>query len=131
MIRGPQRSTRTDTLFPYTTLFRSNDEEHLYANHILFGNHSDGLFMNPFAEMARGYRETGTSKYLAQVELDQNLEFLTEGLTGNIKMHANRESGNSLRRFSNPFYYQAGRSGITGERSEEHTSELQSLMRIS
>src|SRR3546814_19147865 len=27
MIRGPPRSTRTDTLFPYTTLFRSRDEE--------------------------------------------------------------------------------------------------------
>src|SRR3546814_5920109 len=27
MIRRPPRSTRTDTLFPYTTLFRSNDDE--------------------------------------------------------------------------------------------------------
>src|SRR3546814_18387522 len=27
MIRRPTRSTRTDTLFPYTTLFRSHDEE--------------------------------------------------------------------------------------------------------
>src|SRR3546814_13995239 len=30
-------------------------------------------------------------------------------------MHANRESGNSLRRFYNPFYYQAGMSAIIGE----------------
>src|SRR3546814_12238659 len=28
MIRRPPRSTRTDTLFPYTTLFRSHDREH-------------------------------------------------------------------------------------------------------
>src|SRR3546814_21128789 len=28
MIRRPPRSTRTDTLFPYTTLFRSRDREH-------------------------------------------------------------------------------------------------------
>src|SRR3546814_8275605 len=28
MIRRPPRSTRTDTLFPYTTLFRSNEENH-------------------------------------------------------------------------------------------------------
>src|SRR3546814_1804413 len=27
MIRRPPRSTRTDTLFPYTTLFRSHDDE--------------------------------------------------------------------------------------------------------
>src|SRR3546814_9615139 len=31
MIRRPPRSTRTDTLFPYTTLFRSPEEESTYA----------------------------------------------------------------------------------------------------
>src|SRR3546814_13456381 len=31
MIRRPPRSTRTDTLFPYTTLFRSDVEQHLGA----------------------------------------------------------------------------------------------------
>src|SRR3546814_2531929 len=35
MIRRPPRSTRTDTLFPYTTLFRSHPGEHVYL---------DGLF---------------------------------------------------------------------------------------
>src|SRR3546814_8232266 len=32
MIRRPPRSTRTDTLFPYTTLFRSSDREHWPAS---------------------------------------------------------------------------------------------------
>src|SRR3546814_15466525 len=32
MIRRPPRSTRTDTLFPYTTLFRSMLQKHLEAN---------------------------------------------------------------------------------------------------
>src|SRR5690606_41437721 len=81
---------------------------------MLFGNHVDGLFMNPFAEMARVYRETGISKYIAQVEITQNLESLTKGLSGVLKVHANRESGNSMRRFYNPFYYQAGRNQVTG-----------------
>src|SRR3546814_11041536 len=31
MILRPPRSTRTDTLFPYTTLFRSNGNQHQYA----------------------------------------------------------------------------------------------------
>src|SRR3546814_18799217 len=31
MIRRPPRSTRTDTLFPYTTLFRSLDDKFLFA----------------------------------------------------------------------------------------------------
>src|SRR3546814_1641053 len=33
MIRRPPRSTRTDTLFPYTTLFRSTDQKILYQIH--------------------------------------------------------------------------------------------------
>src|SRR3546814_7666182 len=36
MIRRPPRSTRTDTLFPYTTLFRSADVRHLRRGHRLW-----------------------------------------------------------------------------------------------
>src|SRR3546814_21202777 len=44
MIRHPPRSTRTDTLFPYTTLFRSEDEREFYRADVdlyfsLFGRH--------------------------------------------------------------------------------------------
>src|SRR3546814_12467536 len=40
MIRRPPRSTRTDTLFPYTTLFRSvvHPAHHLAARPVVFGN---------------------------------------------------------------------------------------------
>src|SRR3546814_14780861 len=34
MIRRPPRSTRTDTLFPYTTLFRTPDGKHLLAHEL-------------------------------------------------------------------------------------------------
>src|SRR3546814_14253355 len=37
MIRRPPRSTRTDTLFPYTTLFRSTMQRHLEAAGELIG----------------------------------------------------------------------------------------------
>src|SRR3546814_12184858 len=37
MIRRPPRSTRTDTLFPYTTLFRSRSGVHAQAQHIDIG----------------------------------------------------------------------------------------------
>src|SRR3546814_1260807 len=33
MIRRPPRSTRTDTLFPYTTLFRSEDDKRCITDH--------------------------------------------------------------------------------------------------
>src|SRR3546814_16835528 len=35
MLRGPPRSTRTDTLFPYTTLFRSNGEQTITFDKLL------------------------------------------------------------------------------------------------
>src|SRR3546814_21160511 len=52
MIRRPPRSTRTDTLFPYTTLFRSTGQqsvqvrEHTGGDHAapLSGSHSQGPF---------------------------------------------------------------------------------------
>src|SRR3546814_17471134 len=34
MIRRPPRSTRTDTLFPYTTLFRSNNAKNVDRRHL-------------------------------------------------------------------------------------------------
>src|SRR3546814_18246988 len=40
MIRRPPRSTRTDTLFPYTTLFRSRDHGHLWRCAKLIGDRS-------------------------------------------------------------------------------------------
>src|SRR3546814_7140636 len=83
MIRRPPRSTRTDTLFPYTTLFRS-------AVLALFPNMS--FLINQMAIMA-----------LFAISLD-----LVLGYAGIMSLgHA-------------AFF-----------RSEEHTSELQSLMRIS
>src|SRR3546814_2422467 len=90
MIRRPPRSTRTDTLFPYTTLFRSMKRERLL----------------PIA-----------GEYATLFEFDA--VFMISALNG---------SGcDDLRR------HLAGRmpTGPWHYRSEEHTSELQSLMRIS
>src|SRR3546814_2222462 len=75
MIRRPPRSTRTDTLFPYTTLFRSPASGFAVAAAILWGPGAAlGVFIGGFL---------------------------------------------------------ADERPVAGSRSEEHTSELQSLMRIS
>src|SRR3546814_5132078 len=71
MIRRPPRSTRTDTLFPYTTLFRSQQ-----------------LHIADVAAVAQLFGQRGRA------------------FTGHVLL-------------------------VADERSEEHTSELQSLMRIS
>src|SRR3546814_1357218 len=83
MIRLPPRSTRTDTLFPYTTLFRS--------------------LASPSA-----------SRHAAQKRSEPDERHCCEGWPGHDR------DDRPLRKA------QCGRS-----RSEEHTSELQSLMRIS
>src|SRR3546814_10422152 len=74
MIRRPPRSTRTDTLFPYTTLFRS-----------------------------KALRQSCQAQQASRQE----------------RGHHARRTGQSLP------------GGHRTQRSEEHTSELQSLMRIS
>src|SRR3546814_12171251 len=87
MIRRPPRSTRTDTLFPYTTLFRSGERDGEVAGV------GDGAGL-------RAQGDAGGGAGLAQ----QVLERRAEGAPAQVRLRA---------------------------RSEEHTSELQSLMRIS
>src|SRR3546814_3471156 len=113
MIRRPPRSTRTDTLFPYTTLFRSlvelSDEQ--------LDSVADGLRDDEG-------RWVGTSARARVVVY--NTERLSED-----------DLPDSILDFTDPEW--SGRLGwapTNGSfqafvRSEEHTSELQSLMRIS
>src|SRR3546814_7521436 len=99
MYRRPPRSTRTDTLFPYTTLFRSQQ------------NH-------PRQPLARAtQRQAGVG---AQSALDRTT-------VGDERQAA------QVRRYPQaPARLAVWQEGIWPPgRSEEHTSELQSLMRIS
>src|SRR3546814_8384820 len=92
MIRRPPRSTRTDTLFPYTTLFRST-------------------------RPARSLRIRGeATSWYGPEEPGNGVESITA-------------------RLASPERHQShhGRMNLSAKRprSEEHTSDLQSLMRIS
>src|SRR3546814_10087637 len=84
MIRRPPRSTRTDTLFPYTTLFRSQQR----GSRGRPREHCTAISLRPY----RGVKQDG----LEDLAIDN-------------------EKGQTEQK----------------PRSEEHTSELQSLMRIS
>src|SRR3546814_3036073 len=83
MIRRPPRSTRTDTLFPYTTLFRSPRLRH---------------------------HDVSTSPVLQRRRADGGRCLFRVGVAYRGSRHHRPRPG---------------------QRSEEHTSELQSLMRIS
>src|SRR3546814_13901750 len=102
MIRRPPRSTRTDTLFPYTTLFRSQRPVGMQRQAI------------------------GQKMRLARAGLDGNgARCPVQVLDADARR---RPVGNRNRRA----VAGAQLGFLTGSgRSEEHTSELQSLMRIS
>src|SRR3546814_4164838 len=125
MIRRPPRSTRTDTLFPYTTRFRS------LAAPVL----------NPFAPdtfvgeagIGQGLIEGRADRRLlciveqlgidcAPSAIDEPIEFCACGRhqPETVKRGAGRKTRGDLLFELRPV-----------PRSEEHTSELQSLMRIS
>src|SRR3546814_9577019 len=62
MIRRPPRSTRTDTLFPYTTLFRSHGREELAAHPFIGGG---GSVWEPYQAWLRqyGFEESVVMQY--------------------------------------------------------------------
>ncbi len=76
--------------------------------YLLYGNYDTGNYLNPYAEMTRGYRDTSTSLMMAQVELNQDLKFITKGLKGRFMFNTNRRSEYSVQRSYVPFYYSMG-----------------------
>src|SRR3546814_5173736 len=96
MIRRPPRSTRTDTLFPYTTLFRSE---------VL------GPVVGPAVRISDRMRQ------LVLDEVGPNPQHLVQD--------------RACRRPEAVAGHRVAVEAKPAQRSEEHTSELQSLMRIS
>src|SRR3546814_1345150 len=98
VVRPPPRSTLTDTLFPYTTLFRS---------------------------LRRGDRRAvGTALYRAAAEAGAVARQRRLGGAAACRPAAASAVGPGRR-------FRRGGAADAAQRSEEHTSELQSLMRIS
>src|SRR3546814_14692945 len=109
MIRRPPRSTRTDTLFPDTTLFRSLGQPGPEWARDLDAEAAEASTAEP--DRAGDDPTAGTTM------------IYTSGTTGKPKGTVRRADGGAST---------AALLGIFGwTRSEEHTSELQSLMRIS
>src|SRR3546814_3557457 len=97
MIRRPPRSTRTDTLFPYTTLFRSTRSKRSPRN-----NCRTWVTTRPARQVVRS-----SSRQAALAFTPSRPASFRVGVTARMTCRA------------------------CVHRSEEHTSELQSLMRIS
>ena len=76
-----------------------------YVTHTMFGNTLDGNYINPYAEMVKGYKEKSRANMYAQVELEQDFGFLVDGLSAKILFNTGRISTHSLVRAYKPFYY--------------------------
>src|SRR3546814_1562667 len=123
MIRRPPRSTRTDTLFPYTRLFRSHAGPRTMIESVTGGSHGtvdiglgrlrdcqEDLFGGGIYDVDLG-RGRGRYPFATDEEFIGMLDAFDTG-------HPNSPYISKLK-------------AIDPKRSEEHTSELQSLMRIS
>jgi len=101
-----RRIMRTNpVLFPSTYPV---DAEHQYVQHIMFGNFQDGSYLNPYADMVSGYKESARSNMIAQLEVKQDLTMLTQGLSARAMLNTSRVSFFDVSRVYNPFYYQMG-----------------------
>jgi len=80
-----------------------------YANrsvrHIMFGNYGGSSNLNPYSEMVKGYKSKDRSDMLAQFEVKQNLDFITEGLTARAMFNVNRYSQLTIAQSYIPFFY--------------------------
>ncbi|WP_279209406.1 SusC/RagA family TonB-linked outer membrane protein [Bacteroides nordii] len=92
-------------LFPATY---EKDADHAYLKHIMFGNYGDGKYINPYAELVKGYKESGRDKMEAQFELHQDLDFVTKGLKLRGLFNTSRLATYSTSRQYKPFYYKLG-----------------------
>src|SRR3546814_7881371 len=120
MIRRPPRSTRTDTLFPYTTLFRSQQACRECASKRL--------------SLATDFRDTasvGKTVPCPRVAKLTTFATIAQQLRAGIRV-ARASRTRSGRILENVGRGSWGQSHFhRASRSEEHTYELQSLMRIS
>ena len=102
------------------------DAANQYTQHILFGNYEDGGYLNPYADMVKGYQESTSSKMVAQFEAHQDLDTFLNGLSVRGLYSTNRYSSFAVNRFYNPFYYTLGGfNEATGEYSLYNINPLQ------
>ena len=76
-----------------------------YTKHVMYGNYGSGNYINPYAEMTRGYKEYGRVNLSMQFELKQKLDFITKGLSARAMLNTSHVSYYENSRFINPFYY--------------------------
>src|SRR3546814_9812942 len=123
MIRRPPRSTRTDTLFPYTTLFRADPNRTAFIALVKYADDELAYIIAP-QRLAVGDKVVAGKKTDVKPGNAMELGQMPIGtIVHNVEMKPGK--GGQIARSAGTYVQ------VVGRRSEEHTSELQSLMRIS
>src|SRR3546814_10341171 len=137
MIRRPPRSTRTDTLFPYTTLFRSPqrltaEQSEQLQSELNTANLDRQRLRVQLGEATEQRDANQTTRDQATTELEQARARI-QALNQEFVIFQNAippdPRGTDIGVRSGLFNRDPGK--LNYQRSEEHTSELQSLMRTS
>lgn len=81
------------------------DEINLNTKHILFGGTPSYSFINPYADMVKGYQQSTQTNLVAQIELRQKLDFILPGLSTRFMASTTRQSIYSINRAYEPYYY--------------------------
>jgi TonB-linked SusC/RagA family outer membrane protein len=86
------------------------DAANSLTKHIMFGNSREGRinskwYLNPYADMVKGYKTSDRSSMSTQFELRQDLKFITEGLSARALYNLNRFSNLEARRAYDPHFY--------------------------
>jgi TonB-linked SusC/RagA family outer membrane protein len=87
------------------------DSANVSTKHVLFGNVAEdrasgfGSMINPFAQMTRGYRDYFKSTINTQFALNQDLNFITEGLSARVGVTIQSYGDFASSRFYTPYYY--------------------------
>lgn len=97
-------------LFP---AYYAPDYNTQYSDRILYGNYSGNDFaigspsyINPYADIMKGYEDVRNNTLLTQLELHQDLNSVTQGLKARFIGSITRYSGFNIQRSYAPFYYQ-------------------------
>lgn len=92
------------------------DDEHVGIQHIMFGNYEDGSYINPYANLVKGYKNYQRSQMITAVQLEQDLKFITKGLSFMTLFNLTRLSEFTVNRQFNPYWYRLDRyDSYTGE----------------
>jgi TonB-linked SusC/RagA family outer membrane protein len=87
-----------------------------FIEHPLFGSSQtrntdltmgSSMYMNPYAEMVKGYQAYKTSNLQPQIEIKQDLNGITEGLSARAMGYLRRYAHSSASRNYTPFYYES------------------------